>query len=95
MDKETLLKIAGLAKLEIDQKDIASTLEDFNKIMSYVEIVNEIDTSVISEDEIYYYTENRTREDVAGELLSKEDIASFSPKYENGYIVVPRVIENE
>ena len=95
MDKETLQKIATLSKLKIADDQIESVLADFNKIMSYVDQVNELDTGAISDDEVYYYHENRLRKDEPGEQLTREDIASFSPEFENGYIVVPKVIDHE
>ena len=93
MDKETLLRIASLAKLSIDEKEIDSTLQDFNKVMSYMESINELNTNIIKDDDIYYYQENRTREDIAGNKIQREDLSEIAPKFENGYIVVPRVIE--
>ena len=95
MDKETLQKIATLSKLKIADDQIESVLADFNKIMSYVDQINELDTGSISDDEVYYYPENRLRKDEPGEQLTREDISSFAPEFENGYIVVPKVIDHE
>lgn len=94
MDKETLLKIAELSRLKIDDNEIQSTLEDFNKIMSYVDSINNLETDIIKDDEIYYYQENRVREDKSRGEISREQITNIAPKFENGYIVVPRVIES-
>ncbi len=70
-----------------------SMLSDFNKIMEYVEHVKEINVSHIQEMDLYPYHENFTREDQIGESLSRDEIAKLAPKFENGYIVVPKVIE--
>lgn len=93
MDAKTLQEIAYLARLKIPESEMDSMLSDFNKIMEYVEQVKEIDVSHIQEMDLYPHHENAMREDKIGESLSRDDIAKLAPKFENGYIVVPRVIE--
>ncbi|MCB1179670.1 MAG: Asp-tRNA(Asn)/Glu-tRNA(Gln) amidotransferase subunit GatC [Leptospiraceae bacterium] len=93
MDEKTLKEIAYLSRLEIESSQIESFLGDFNKIMDYVDQVKELDVSSIKEEDLYPNFENATREDKVENSLSRDDISKISPKFENGYIVVPRVIE--
>jgi aspartyl-tRNA(Asn)/glutamyl-tRNA(Gln) amidotransferase subunit C len=93
VDAKTLNKIAFLSRLSIKENELESMLTDFNKIMEYVDKVKELDTSSVKEEDLYFQSENFLREDKIGESLSRDDISKVSPKYENGYIVVPRVIE--
>lgn len=93
MNKEELLQIASLAKLKIEDQEVDSMLSDFNKIVAYVDKIKEMDTSSINEDEIYFNHQNSIRPDITGVCLKKEEIASVAPQFENGYVVVPRVIE--
>jgi aspartyl-tRNA(Asn)/glutamyl-tRNA(Gln) amidotransferase subunit C len=91
LDLEKFQTIANLSKLRIDNQE--SMLSDFNKIMLYVDKVKELDTSDVTEHEIYEWSENKIRIDEIGKSLSRDEISEISPKFENGYIVVPRVIE--
>lgn len=93
MDKQKFQEIANLARIKIDDTKLDSMLADFNKIMAYVDKVRELDTSSVKEEDIYEWSENQVRIDKVGESLSRDQISEISPKFENGYIVVPRVIE--
>ena len=44
MEKEKLQAIANLAKLRFEESQLDGMLTDFNKIMSYVDKVTELDT---------------------------------------------------
>ena len=93
MEKEKLQAIANLAKLRFEESQIDWILADFNKIMAYVDKVSELDTSTVSEEEIYEWSENKVRPDILGNSLTRDEISKVAPKFENVYIVVPRVIE--
>ncbi len=93
MDLETLKNIANLARLRVEEKEEEAFLADFNRVLEYVDIVKSLDTSSVAEDEIYFSYENFTRPDTVVNDLTREDLAAIAPEYENGYIVVPRVIE--
>ncbi len=93
MEKDRLQSIANLAKLRFEESQMDGMLIDFNKIMAYVDKVKELDTKSVTEEEIYEWSENRIRPDILGESLTRDEISSIAPKFENGYIVVPRVIE--
>ncbi len=93
IDKNTFQKIVNLSKIKIDDNKLAAMLSDFNKIMSYVDKVRELDTSSVSEEDVFEWSENKVRPDVIGKSLSRDEISELAPKFENGYIVVPRVIE--
>jgi aspartyl-tRNA(Asn)/glutamyl-tRNA(Gln) amidotransferase subunit C len=93
MDAKNLKEIAGLARLRIEDNEMDSMLQDFNQIMDYVAQVKELDVSFIEEKDLYPHHENSLRKDRVAESLSRDDIAKIAPKYENGYVVVPKVIE--
>lgn len=93
MEKDKLQAIANLAKLRFEDSQLNEMLTDFNKIMSYVDKVTELDTKSVKEEEIYEWSENKVRPDILGDSMTRDEIAKIAPKFENGYIVVPRVIE--
>ncbi|MCC5813700.1 MAG: Asp-tRNA(Asn)/Glu-tRNA(Gln) amidotransferase subunit GatC [Leptospira sp.] len=93
MDLETLKNIAGLARLKVKEEEAQGFLNDFNKVLDYVDQVKSLDTSSIAEDSVYAVQENITRRDEVENTLTRDDLSSIAPDYENGYIVVPKVIE--
>lgn len=93
MEKDRLQSIANLAKLRFEESQLEGMLSDFNKIMAYVDKVKELDTKSVTEEEIYEWSENRVRPDILGQSMTRDEISKMAPKFENGYIVVPRVIE--
>jgi aspartyl-tRNA(Asn)/glutamyl-tRNA(Gln) amidotransferase subunit C len=93
MDEKELRNIANLAKLKIDDSEIESMLNDFSRIVQYVDEVKNLDTSTISDDDIYQHSNFIFRKDKATNALKRDDLSKIAPSYENGYVVVPKVIE--
>lgn len=93
MDQKQIRAIAALAKLKIDDSEIETVLKDFSSMLSYVDQIKELETSSVGDDEIYFQILETPRKDIAENTLTREDLGANAPKYENGYVVVPRVIE--
>ena len=94
MDSKKLQEIAFLSRLRFEGNELENFVSDFNKIMAYVDKVKELDTSSITEDDLYpHLEENSLRIDEIGSSLQRDEISKISPRFENGFVVVPRVIE--
>ncbi|PKA15086.1 Asp-tRNA(Asn)/Glu-tRNA(Gln) amidotransferase subunit GatC [Leptospira haakeii] len=93
LNEESLQKIAELSRLKIDPKDIQNFLTDFNKVLNYVDTITELNVSSVSDEDLYPNEGNSVRPDKANEGLSRSQIESFAPSFQNGYFVVPKVIE--
>lgn len=93
MDQKQIRAIAALAKLKIDDSEIDSFLKDFSSMLTYVDQIKTLDTSSVGDDEIYFQIMEAPRKDLSENSLSREKLGNIAPQYENGYIVVPRVIE--
>ncbi|TGJ99374.1 Asp-tRNA(Asn)/Glu-tRNA(Gln) amidotransferase subunit GatC [Leptospira semungkisensis] len=93
LNEESLQKIAELSRLKIDPKDIQAFLSDFNKVLNYVDTITELDVSSVSDEDLYPNEGNTLRVDQAKEGLNRSQIESFAPSFQNGYFVVPKVIE--
>lgn len=93
IDKETLSKMAHLARLEIDEKDAPKMLEDMSKMVSFVEKLNEVDTEGIEPLTTMSHEVNALREDVVKNQLSKEEVLKNAPKKDNDFFRVPKVLE--
>ncbi len=92
-DKETLRNIAHLARLNFEEKDEQKMLDSLNKILTWVEKLNEIDTSQVEplthlSDEV-----NAMREDEVQSPLPHDRALLNAPKKDTDYFRVPKVLE--
>jgi len=93
IDKETLSKIAHLARLEIDEKDTPKMLEDMNKIVSFVEKLKEVNTDGIEPLTTMSHEVNALREDIVENQLAREEVLKNAPKKDSDFFRVPKVLE--
>ncbi len=92
-DKETLRKIAHLARLEFNPEKETSMLESLNEILTWVEKLNEIDTTGV--EPLTHMSEevNIMREDQVQPPLPHGKALINAPKKDTNYFRVPKVIE--
>ncbi|WP_296618407.1 Asp-tRNA(Asn)/Glu-tRNA(Gln) amidotransferase subunit GatC [Marivirga sp.] len=93
INKETLEKIAHLARLQFDEKSEERMLKDLNNMLSFVEKLQELDTDNIEPLQSMTFESNQLREDKVKEHLSHEDGMKNAPKKDADYFRVPKVIE--
>lgn len=93
IDKDTVKKIAHLARLEFNEKQEQELAGEMSKILGWMEKLNEVDTSTTA-PLIHISTElNVMREDEVNNTLSHDRALKNAPKKDSNYIRVPKVIE--
>ena len=93
MDKETIIKIANLAKLVIkDDKlnDIASSLE---KILNLVDEMNDVDTNDVTPMSHPLNLKQELRKDEVKEVNQRDLFQKGNENTDNGYYKVPKIID--
>ncbi len=93
IDKETLNKIAHLARLEFDEKDAEKMMQDMTNMVSFVEKLNEVDTSGVEPLTTMSHEINALREDEVKPHLDHELALKNAPKKDTDYFRVPKVLE--
>lgn len=92
IDKETVEKVAHLARLELAEDEKEKMIEDMSKILGFMAKLNEIDTSGI-EPLVYMTNEiNVMREDVVKQEITHEEALQNAPKHDENYFLVAKVI---
>jgi aspartyl-tRNA(Asn)/glutamyl-tRNA(Gln) amidotransferase subunit C len=92
IDSETVDKIAHLARLELAETEKQEMIGDMNKILSFMEKLNEIDTAAV-EPLVYLSKEvNVFREDVVKQEVTVKEALQNSPKHDDKYFLVAKVI---
>jgi aspartyl-tRNA(Asn)/glutamyl-tRNA(Gln) amidotransferase subunit C len=92
IDEETVDKIAHLARLELTGNEKLETIKDMNKILEFMDKLNEIDTTGV-EPLVYMTNEvNVFREDVVKQEITHEEALLNAPKHDTDYFLVAKVI---
>lgn len=92
IDDATLEKIEILAKLELEEDMKKRTITEMEKLLAYVEKLNELDTEGI-EPLPYGFTDgNVFREDEVTNPDGKEAALANAPKQKDGQFVVPKTV---
>ncbi|MEM6522241.1 MAG: Asp-tRNA(Asn)/Glu-tRNA(Gln) amidotransferase subunit GatC [Bacteroidota bacterium] len=93
IDKDHLYKIAHLARLEFDDSTAAEMIADMNKIISWVEKLEHVDTNGVEPLTTMSHEINALREDEVKNHLSHERALKNAPKRDADFFRVPKVIE--
>ena len=91
--KEDVKYVADLARLQLAGDEIEKLAGDMNRILEYMDLLEEVDTSDV--EPLEHVTELTTefRKDEAKEPLPHEDALKNAPDADTDYFRVPRVIE--
>lgn len=93
IDKESLQKIAHLARLEMPASAEDEMMRSLNSVLSWMEELNEIDTAEVKPLTHMSLEMNALREDVVMPNISREEGLKNAPKQDGMYFRVPKVIE--
>lgn len=93
LNRETIAKIAHLARLEVHEAEEESLLKDMNNILSFMEKLNELDTSGI--EPLIYLTDEKNvfRKDVVKQDISTAQALQNAPQHDGSYFKVAKVID--
>ena len=93
IDKDTVEKLAHLARLEFNSESKDQMINDLNNMLLFVDKLNELDTSSV--EPLIYMTDetNVLREDIMQQNISQKEALKNAPKKDSDYFKVPKVIE--
>ncbi|HVW14175.1 MAG TPA: Asp-tRNA(Asn)/Glu-tRNA(Gln) amidotransferase subunit GatC [Mucilaginibacter sp.] len=93
IDKETVDKIAHLARLELSEQEKETLMGDMGKILDFMAKLNEVDTTGV--EPLVYMTDeiNVLREDEVKQEITREEALQNAPKHDDKYFLVAKVIE--
>ena len=92
-DIQTIRGLAHLARLEFNETKEQEMLSELNKILNWMDKLNELNTDNV--EPLIHMTEavNVLREDVAQNTVSHEEALRNAPKKDSDYFRVPKVME--
>ena len=93
LDKDTVAKIAHLARIHVPQQDLAPLAGELSKILDWVEQLNRVDTEGVAPMTSVVAMPARWREDAVTDGGYPEDVLASAPEAEHGFYIVPKVVE--
>lgn len=87
--------VAGLAQLTLDDTAKERLAKEMGDILTYMDTLNELDTSDVEPMMHVLDITNVYREDEVGQSLDRETALSNAPKTDGEYFLVPRILDAE
>lgn len=92
IDDETMENVCILAKLSLSDEEKEKAKEDMQKMLDYVEKLDELDTEGVEPMSHIFGDENVFREDEVTNGDRKEAMLANAPKAKEGQYQVPKTI---
>ncbi|MEY3367355.1 MAG: hypothetical protein RI973_510 [Bacteroidota bacterium] len=92
IDRELILKIENLARLELSEAEREQLGADLNKILQMVEKLKEVDTSGVEPLAYISAAGNAWREDVVSGQVDGNSALSVAPATDGAHFLVPKVL---
>lgn len=95
IDKNTVDKIAHLARLEFENEAKEEMVNDMNRMLSFVDKLNEVNTDNVEPLIYMTHEQNVSREDLVKDTVSHKDALLNAPKKDSDYFKAPKVVEKK
>lgn len=98
VDKQTVAKIAGLARIKMGDEELERMVPELNNILEWVEQLGEVNVDGVEPMSAVIPNTLRLRDDVIDADPNtaggrREDVLANAPAAEHGFFGVPKVIE--
>tara|TARA_B100001173_G_scaffold308788_1_gene319750 strand:- start:366 stop:653 length:288 start_codon:yes stop_codon:yes gene_type:complete len=93
IDKDKIKHVSKLARISIDEKKIDGLTKDLSSIFKFIEQLNELNTDKVKPLSSILNQPLRSRKDEINDGKIREKILKNSPKKNEEFFVVPKVIE--
>ena len=92
IDTAEVLRIARLARLQIDEAEAAALAGDLGRIVDYIDQLKEV---VLPDDaeSLTYFDTDVHREDRSGESLDREEALRNAPESDGEAFLVPPIVD--
>ena len=90
---ETIEYVGILAKLELSCEEKENAKADMEKMLDYIDILNELDTEGVAPLSHVFPVNNVFREDAVVNGDDRENILANAPEQKDGAFKVPRTME--
>ena len=93
VDAATVRRIAHLARIAVAEDEVEHLRGELNAILAFVEQLSEVDVEGVEPMTSVTPMEMKKRQDVVTDGGIPDDIIKNAPAAQDGFIVVPKVVE--
>ena len=93
IDITTAAKVAKLARIRVEEDELAALAQDFNAILGFIEQLGELDVENVEPMTSVTPMRLKRREDVVTEGSQQDKVLSNAPDAREGFFAVPKVVE--
>lgn len=90
--KDTVQKVAKLAKLQFNEEETALIQKDLSKMLAFVDQINQVDTEAVLPLTHMNQEANVLREDDVEETITQEQALKNAPQKDSDYFKIPKVL---
>lgn len=93
VDAQTVRRIAHLARIAVNDDEVAPLQGELNAILAFVEQLDEVDVSGVAPMTSVTPMAMKKRADVVNDGGRARDVVANAPETEDQYFLVPKVVE--
>ncbi len=93
IDLETARRVAKLARIRVEDRDLPALAAEFNTILGFIEQLNEVDVDGVEPMTSVTPMRLKRREDVVTSGGMPDRILKNAPDAREGFFAVPKVVE--
>ena len=93
IDTETARRVAKLARIKVEDDDLPALAQDFNRILGFVEQLNEVDVEGVEPMTSVTPMRLKRRVDEVTDGGMPDKVMSNAPDSREGFFAVPKVVE--
>ena len=93
IDGKMVEYVAELAKLRLNDEEKTLMAADLSKVLAYMDVLNQLDTSAVEPVTHVFGVENVFREDVVAPSFDREEILKNAIESAEGCFKVPQTVE--
>lgn len=95
IDEKTVRQVAHLARLKIDDQELARYTRQLADVLDYIRRLNEVDTTDVPPTAHVLDVQNVLRDDVVRNTLTADDALANAPARQDPFFKVPKVLDQE
>ena len=95
MTDDDIRKVASLARLSLSDDELATYGDQLSKILSYVQLLDEVDIDGVAPMPHAVEQQNVFRRDERRDSLPREAALSNAPKTDGQFFQVPKILEQK
>jgi aspartyl-tRNA(Asn)/glutamyl-tRNA(Gln) amidotransferase subunit C len=93
LDREVVLHIAKLARVDLSEAEIETFSEQLSEIITHFDVLKSVDTEGVEPTAHTLPLRNIFADDVSRPSMPREDVLALAPNTEDGYLRVRAVLE--